>query len=97
MLWWIMIALIGLLAGGSAGQVTAAAFYSMGDTKTPTTLFIFTFTIYIPIKVLMFRQYGLVGLALTISAHLVINFLVQLIALERATSLRHPARANNYT
>ena len=97
MVWWIMIALIGLLAGGSAGQVTAAAFYSMGDTKTPTTLFIFTFTIYIPIKVLMFRQYGLVGLALTISAHLVLNFLVQLIALERAMSLRHAARANNYT
>ena len=84
-LWWIMLALVGVFAGGSAGQVTAAAFYSMGDTRTPTILFIWTFTIYIPIKVLAFREYGLIGLALTISAHLVINFMVQLFALERAT------------
>ena len=89
MLWWIMLALVGLLAGGSAGQVTAAAFYAMGDTKTPTMLFIWTFTIYIPIKMLVFRQYGLIGLALAISAHLILNFFVQLLALERKTSMLH--------
>jgi len=89
MLWWIMLALIGLLAGGSAGQVTAAAFYAMGDTRTPTMLFIWTFTIYIPIKILVFREYGLIGLALAISTHLILNFLVQLFALERNTSVLH--------
>jgi putative peptidoglycan lipid II flippase len=89
-LWLIMIALLGLLVGGTIGQVTATAFYAMGDTKTPTNLFILTFTIYIPIKVLTFLHYGLMGLAIATSAHLVLNFLLQLFVLERATS---PKRA----
>jgi len=85
MLWWIMLALIGLLIGGTAGQVTAVAFYAMGDTKTPTMLFVWTFTIYIPVKVLVFFHYGIVGLAITTSVHLIINFLLQLIVLEKVT------------
>jgi putative peptidoglycan lipid II flippase len=88
-LWWIMLALMGLLVGGTAGQITAVAFYAMGDTKTPTLLFIWTFTIYIPIKVLVFLRYGLIGLAVTTSVHLIVNFLIQLFVLERRTS---PAR-----
>lgn len=86
MLWWIMLALSGLLIGGTAGQVTSVAFYAMGDTKTPTMLFIWTFTIYIPIKVLVFLHYGLVGLAVATSAHLLLNFLLQFIVLERVTA-----------
>ena len=85
-----MIALLGVLVGGTVGQVTAIAFYAMGDTKTPTNLFIGTFTIYIPIKVLTFLHYGLMGLAVATSVHLVLNFLLQLAVLERVTS---PARA----
>ena len=86
-----MLALSGLLIGGTAGQVTSVAFYAMGDTKTPTMLFIWTFTIYIPIKVLVFVQYGLVGLAVATSAHLLINFLLQLIVLERVTARKQTA------
>jgi putative peptidoglycan lipid II flippase len=85
MLWWIMMALMGLLIGGTAGQVTAVAFYAMGDTRTPTMLFVWTFTIYIPIKVLISLHYGLLGLAIITSVHLIINFLLQLAVLERAT------------
>ena len=88
-LWWIMLALLGTLLGGTAGQVTAASFYAMGDTRTPTTLFIGTFTIYIPVKVLVFLHYGLIGLAVATSVHLIVNFLLQFFILERATS---PAR-----
>jgi peptidoglycan biosynthesis protein MviN/MurJ (putative lipid II flippase) len=88
-LWWIMIALLGVMVGGTVGQVTSVAFYAMGDTKTPTNLFILTFTIYIPIKVLVFMRYGLIGLAVATSVHLVLNFLLQLAVLERMTS---PAR-----
>ena len=84
-LWWIMLALIGLLIGGTAGQVTAVAFYAMGDTKTPTMLFVWTFTLYVPIKVLVFLHYGLLGLAIITSVHLIINFLLQLVLLERVT------------
>jgi putative peptidoglycan lipid II flippase len=89
-LWLIMIALLGVLVGGTVGQVTAVAFYAMGDTRTPTNLFIWTFTIYVPIKVLTFLHYGLMGLAVATSVHLVINFLLQFVVLERATS---PSRA----
>jgi peptidoglycan biosynthesis protein MviN/MurJ (putative lipid II flippase) len=81
-----MLGLIGLLIGGTAGQVTAVAFYAMGDTKTPTMLFVWTFTIYIPIKFLVFLHYGLLGLAIATSVHLIINFLLQLVILERVTS-----------
>ena len=83
MLWWIMLGLIGLLMGGTAGQITAVAFYAMGDTKTPTMLFVWTFTIYIPIKVIVFHRYGLLGLAIATSVHLIMNFLLQLIFLEQ--------------
>ena len=89
-LWLIMIALIGVLVGGTVGQVTAVAFYAMGDTRTPTNLFIWTFTIYIPIKVIAFLHYGLMGLAIATSVHLVLNFLLQFVVLERATA---PMRA----
>jgi putative peptidoglycan lipid II flippase len=86
MLWWIMLALIGLLIGGTAGQATSVAFYAMGDTKTPTMLFVWTFTIYIPIKALVFLHYGLLGLAVATSVHLIVNFLLQLLVLERVTA-----------
>lgn len=86
MLWWIMLALTGLLLGGTAGQVTSVAFYAMGDTKTPTMLFVWTFTIYVPIKVLVFLHYGLLGLAVATSAHLIVNFLLQLAVLEKDTA-----------
>ncbi len=86
MLWWIMLTLIGLLIGGTAGQVTAVAFYAMGDTRTPTMLFVWTFTIYIPLKVLTFHHNGLPGLAIATSIHLTVNFLLQLVMLERATA-----------
>lgn len=81
-LWWIMVALSGLLIGGCAGQVTSGAFYAMGDTRTPTMLFIVTYTVYIPIKIIVFLRYGVIGLAVTTSLHLVINFLMQLVLLE---------------
>jgi putative peptidoglycan lipid II flippase len=86
MLWWIMLGLAGLLIGGTAGQVTAVAFYAMGDTKTPTMLFVWTFTVYIPIKVLVFLHYGLLGLAVATSVHLIVNFVLQLVILEKVTA-----------
>jgi hypothetical protein len=49
-----------------------------------------TYTIYLPLKVLAFLRYGLMGLAFATSVHLIVNFTLQLIALERATA---PTRA----
>ncbi|MGB9178295.1 MAG: lipid II flippase MurJ [Pyrinomonadaceae bacterium] len=85
-LWWIMIALVGALIGGAVGQITSVAFYAMGDTKTPTRLYIWTFSLYIPIKIIAFLYYGLIGLAITTSIYFVLNFLVQLVILEKITA-----------
>jgi putative peptidoglycan lipid II flippase len=81
-LWLIVVALSGLLIGGGAGQVTSGAFYAMGDTRTPTMLFIVTYTVYVPIKIIVFLRYGVIGLAAATSLHLIINFLFQLVLLE---------------
>lgn len=86
LLWWIMLALIGMMIGGTAGQLIAVAFYAMGDTKTPSILIILTYTIYVPIKLLVFLRYGLIGLSIAASVYLVFNFLLQLVILEKRMS-----------
>ena len=85
-LWWICVALAGVLIGGASGQVISGAFYAVGDTRTPTMLFIVTYTIYIPIKILVFLRYGVIGLAVVTSVHLVLNCLLQLVVLERVAA-----------
>jgi peptidoglycan biosynthesis protein MviN/MurJ (putative lipid II flippase) len=82
-LWLILVALSGVLIGGTSGQVISSAFYAIGDTRTPTMLFIVTYTIYIPIKIVVFLKYGMLGLAAVTSVHLSVNFLLQLVVLER--------------
>jgi putative peptidoglycan lipid II flippase len=90
-LWEILLALSGIMIGGAAGQIIAVGFYAMGDTRTPTMLFIFTYTIYIPLKILVFLRYGVIGLAIAASVQVIVNSLVQLIVLELATlRLRGP-------
>lgn len=87
-LWWILVALAGVLIGGASGQVVSGAFYAIGDTRTPTMLFIVTYTIYIPIKILVFLRYGVIGLAVVTSIHLAVNFLLQLVMLELRVATR---------
>ncbi|HYW73758.1 MAG TPA: lipid II flippase MurJ, partial [Pyrinomonadaceae bacterium] len=94
-LWWILVALTGVLIGGASGQVISGAFYAIGDTRTPTTLFIISYTVYVPIKILVFLRYGVIGLALVTSIHLAVNFLLQLIVLERA--ILHTAKTAEAT
>ena len=65
------------------GQITSVSFYAMGDTKTPTKLSIWTYTIFIPVKVLSFLSYGLIGLAITTSIFVSVNFALQFYLLER--------------
>jgi peptidoglycan biosynthesis protein MviN/MurJ (putative lipid II flippase) len=81
-LWLVMIALAGAFAGGVSGQVVSGAFYAAGNTKTPTKVSAIVYTIYLPLKIAIFFKYGLVGLAVTVSAYFVANFLIQLLMLE---------------
>jgi peptidoglycan biosynthesis protein MviN/MurJ (putative lipid II flippase) len=87
-LWLVLLALAGAFAGGVAGQAASGAFYAMGDTKTPTKVSAFVYTLYLPLKILVFLRYGLVGLALTMSAYFVANFCAQLVLLEGEVARR---------
>ncbi|HEX8145398.1 MAG TPA: lipid II flippase MurJ [Pyrinomonadaceae bacterium] len=92
LLWWIMVALCGLLIGGALGQVTSLAFYALGDTRTPTRLGIWTYSIYVPAKILVFIYYGLTGLAVSISIYVALNFVLQFVLLENALPLNKNSR-----
>ena len=76
-LWLTMIALGGMLVGGAVVQATAGAFYAMGNTKTPTKVSTLLYTLYVPVKVLAFFKFGLIGLAVTVSIYFLTNSLVQ--------------------
>jgi putative peptidoglycan lipid II flippase len=77
-LWRIMVGLAGVLIAGSVGQITSTAFYSFGDTRTPTRLGILTYTIYVPAKVLAFFSFGLMGVAVATSLFVLVNVLLQM-------------------
>lgn len=83
LLWRIMVALGGFLIGGAMGLITSNGFYAMGDTRTPTRIGIWTYTVYVPAKILIFHYYGLIGLALSISAFGMANLVLQFFALEK--------------
>lgn len=82
-LWWIMIWLGGMFIGGAVGQICSSSFYACGDTLTPTRMSMFTYTIYIPIKVVVFNFWGVVGLAIVTSIYYMTNLLLQIYFLEK--------------
>lgn len=82
LLWWIMICLVGIFIGGAGAQLTTAAFYTRGDTRTPTKLGVWSYTLYVPIKILVFWKYGIIGLAVSTTLYFAANFLLQIYFLE---------------
>jgi peptidoglycan biosynthesis protein MviN/MurJ (putative lipid II flippase) len=82
-LWITMISLGGTLLGGAMVQVTANAFYAMGNTKTPSKISAVVYTIYIPLKIAVFFKFGVIGLALTMSSYFLANALVQFLILRK--------------
>jgi putative peptidoglycan lipid II flippase len=76
-LWGIMLLLAGSFLGAAAGHISTAAFYATGDTRTPARIGIWTFTLYVPLKIFMFHQYGFAGLAVGASLFVLCNFLLQ--------------------
>jgi putative peptidoglycan lipid II flippase len=91
-LWWIMLALGGLLVGGTMGQITSTAFYAKGDTRTPNRLGIVTFSAYLPLKVGAFLCWGLTGMAAAISLFFLANLVLQWRRLDATTD---PSRLNS--
>jgi putative peptidoglycan lipid II flippase len=84
-LWWMMIWLGGMFLGGVLGQISSSSFYAAGDTTTPTRYAIYTYTLYLPLKILCFLRFGIMGLALATSGLLIVNFLLQ----NRLLTARH--------
>lgn len=76
-LWWLMVWLGGMLVGGTLGQLSSAALYSIGDTRTPTRFGVISYSVFIPIKALLFYFYGIKGLSFAVSMFSVINFAFQ--------------------
>jgi len=83
LLWFLLLALGGMLVGAALGQVTTAAFYAAGDTRTPTRIAMLTFTLAIPLKVVLFWRFGLVALALATSLYALTTAGLQMRALGR--------------
>ncbi len=73
-LWWLLILLFGLFAGGVLGSLSNSTFFASLDTRTPTVASAVLFTIYLPVKVFCFWQYGIKGLAISISIYQLVNF-----------------------
>ncbi|MHB8171591.1 MAG: lipid II flippase MurJ [Thermincolia bacterium] len=83
LLWWIMVALIGVFVGGAMGQILSAAFYAKGSTVTPTRIGAMGFTLGIVLKVTGFYLFGLIGIAIGTTLYYMLNVLVLYIFLER--------------
>ena len=77
MLSWFMLWLSGSFIAGSVGLVSSSSIYASGDTKTLTRFGVYTQSVYIPIKLILFYMYGIKGLALSISMFIFINLIVQ--------------------
>jgi peptidoglycan biosynthesis protein MviN/MurJ (putative lipid II flippase) len=84
----ILVALGGVWLGGTAGQLLAIGFFALGDTRTPTTVGVVGFTIGIPLKVLCYWWWGVVGLAVATSAYTAGNAVAHHTLLRRAIARR---------
>jgi peptidoglycan biosynthesis protein MviN/MurJ (putative lipid II flippase) len=82
-LWWLLLALAGVLLGGATGQILASTFYAKGDTLTPTRIGVVGFTIGIVLKIAGFTHFGLIGLAMATSVYYVLNAATEFVVLER--------------
>lgn len=63
LLWQIMVALGLVWFSGLAGHMLSTSFYATSDTVTPTRVGVIGFTVGIPLKIVGFYLYGLVGIA----------------------------------
>jgi putative peptidoglycan lipid II flippase len=84
----ILVALGGVWLGGAAGQVSTVSFFALGDTRTPTTVGVVGFTVAIPIKIVFYWWWGVVGLAVATSLYTAGNAVAHQILLHRAIGRR---------
>ena len=82
LLWLIMLFMSGQFVIGNLGMVMTSMFYSLGDTRSPTTAGAVSYSLGVVIKVIMFYVMGVLGLAIAVS----IYFLIALYLMSRKVS-----------
>jgi len=85
---WILLALAGVWIGGALGQILSNGFYAKGNTRTPTKIGIFGFTIGLGMKVAGFFYWGILGIAVGTSLYYLLNVFLLRFALRRNLSNR---------
>jgi peptidoglycan biosynthesis protein MviN/MurJ (putative lipid II flippase) len=84
----ILVALGGVWLGGAAGQVSTVSFFALGDTRTPTAVGVVGFTLAIPLKIVFYWWWGVVGLAIATSIYTAGNACAHQLLLHRAIGRR---------
>jgi len=84
----LLLALTGVWVGGAVGQILASSFYAKGDTRTPTKIGAFGFTLGLGFKVAGFWLWGVLGIAAGTSLYYVINAFLLRFFLNRRLRLR---------
>ncbi|WP_240494725.1 lipid II flippase MurJ [Vibrio breoganii] len=74
--YFILLLLFGSFIGNLIGSLASGAFYAIGNTKLPSYVSMFTYTVYIPAKILVYLWYGVYGLAITVSLYSLLNVLI---------------------
>lgn len=72
----ILICLSGVFLGGAVAQIFTSSFYATGDTVTVVKISTFTYTIYIPSKLLAYYAFGITGLAVATSILYIVDCLI---------------------
>jgi peptidoglycan biosynthesis protein MviN/MurJ (putative lipid II flippase) len=66
-LWWLLLALGGLLLGMAPASVFASAFYASGNTRAPALAQSLVYTGGLLLRGLLFQRWGALGIAVAIS------------------------------
>ncbi len=69
LLWLMMLLMSGQFVVANIGMIMISMFFSMGDTRSPTVVGIFAYSLGIGIKILMFHLFGALGLAFGVSVY----------------------------
>jgi len=83
-LWLMCLFLLGYLHVAASGTVAVAAFYAMGNTKTPVKIGITGFVASVGMKCIGFLFFALPGLVFATSIYYILNMLVMCFLLEKS-------------
>jgi len=84
----LVLILMGTLYAASTGTILVAAFYALGDTRTPVVIGLLGFAFGLILKIKLFQAWGLHGLAAASSIYLSTNIFVFYIMLEKKVGTR---------